>query len=110
MPVALPRKQFTTAQMAERCRQGLCFNCEEKFVPGHRCKRLFLLEVQLDDSDDLLINCPEEPAPAISLHALSGIQPRSTHTLKLVVWVGSTQLIALLDSESTHNFISDAAA
>jgi hypothetical protein len=23
---------------------GLCFNCDERFIPGHRCKKLFLLE------------------------------------------------------------------
>lgn len=110
-PVALPRKQLTAAQMAERRRQGLCFNCEEKFMPGHCCKRLFLLEVRPDDSDDPLVDSDsEDTSPAISLHALSGIQPRSTQTMKLSVVVGSIPLIALLDSGSTHNFISADAA
>ena len=24
--------------------RGLCFNCDERFMLGHRCKKLFLLE------------------------------------------------------------------
>ena len=52
--------------MEERRRKGLCFNCNEKFQPGHQCKsaKLFLLKglylfqesssnvqlVELDDS------------------------------------------------------------
>ena len=23
--------------------KGLCFNCDEKFGPGHHCKKLFLI-------------------------------------------------------------------
>lgn len=69
------------------------------------------MEIVPDDSDDIVE--PTEHAhmeePAISLHALTGIQPRSTQTMKLPVWVGSTKLIALVDSGSTHNFISDDA-
>lgn len=47
--------------------------------------------------------------PAISLHALSGVQSKATQTMKIPVWVGSTRLMALLDSGSTHNFIADDA-
>src|SRR4051812_45281058 len=32
-----PIRQITPAQQAERRAQGLCFNCDEKFIPGHRC-------------------------------------------------------------------------
>lgn len=110
-PVALPRKQLTNVQMAERRRHGLCFNCEEKFMPGHRCKRLFLLEVRPDDYDDPLVDSgSEDTSPTISLHALSGIQLCLTQMMKLSMVVGSIQLIALLDSGSTHNFICADAA
>jgi len=53
--------------MEERRKKGLCFNCDEKFQPGHHCKsaKLFLLKglypfqgsrsnvqlVELDESD-----------------------------------------------------------
>jgi hypothetical protein len=29
--------------MPERRRQGLCYNCDEQFVRGHKCPRLFCL-------------------------------------------------------------------
>lgn len=37
--------------MAERQRQGLCYNCDEQYVRGHRRPRLFYLEV-MDDEDN----------------------------------------------------------
>ncbi|KAL9441766.1 hypothetical protein AB3S75_020297 [Citrus x aurantiifolia] len=41
---ALPIRRLTTAEMQTHCAQGLCFNCDERFKPGHRCRtRPFLL-------------------------------------------------------------------
>ena len=31
----LPLQRLTLAQMEERRKKGLCFNCDEKFQPGH---------------------------------------------------------------------------
>ncbi|KAK1626689.1 hypothetical protein QYE76_001004 [Lolium multiflorum] len=39
-----------TAEQLERRRQGLCFNCDEKYAPGHTCARLFYLET-VDEAD-----------------------------------------------------------
>jgi hypothetical protein len=43
--------RFTPVEMLERCRQGLCYNCDEPYVCGHKCQRLFYLEMAdyLDD-------------------------------------------------------------
>jgi len=40
----LPFKRLSQAEMQSRREKGLCFNCDEKFSPGHRCKKLFLIE------------------------------------------------------------------
>ena len=42
----LPLQRLSPTQMEERRRKGICFNCDEKFQPGHQCKsaKLFLLE------------------------------------------------------------------
>lgn len=42
---ALPRKRLSPAEMAQRRSEGLCYNCDEKYVAGHRCKKSFVVEV-----------------------------------------------------------------
>ena len=42
---ARPFRRLTSAELLERRRQGLCFNCDEPYTPGHACPRLFYLEV-----------------------------------------------------------------
>ena len=37
----------------ERCRQGLCFNCDEPYARGHICKRHFYLET-VDEPRDTI--------------------------------------------------------
>lgn len=74
--------------MAERRKKGLCFNCDEQFVRGHHCQRLFYIDVSDDDGTD---NTPTEPnqAPTVSLHALTGIWSiRANETMQLKVMVG----------------------
>lgn len=45
----------------------------------------------------------------VSLHALTSMWSICTNeTIQLYVTIGSTDFIALLDSDSTHNFISDS--
>ena len=42
----MPIKRLTPAQTDERRKRGLCYNCDEKWGVGHKCKnaKLFLLE------------------------------------------------------------------
>jgi hypothetical protein len=101
--------------MAERRRQGLCFNCNEKYSRGHNrfCRRLFFLDgVEIDDAPDTgaaaVEDAGEQEAPIFSLHAVAGVPVGKT--MQVRVLVGSTPLVALLDTGSTHNFISETAA
>src|SRR6185437_13876382 len=41
----LPRRRLSPAEMTQRRAEGLCYNCDEKFVTGHRCKKLFVIEI-----------------------------------------------------------------
>ncbi|KAA8540064.1 hypothetical protein F0562_026756 [Nyssa sinensis] len=52
----VPVQRLSPLQMTERRARGLCYNCDEKWGPGHKCKsaRLFILECA--DSEE------EEPA------------------------------------------------
>jgi hypothetical protein len=90
--------------MAERQRQGLCYNCDEQYVRGHRCPRLFYLEVADFEEEEAMETDPEEPEPMISLQALTGT--RSEGTMQLEVSIKGQALTALLDTGSTNNFIS----
>jgi len=65
VPAPPPIRQFrrlTPAEQLECRRQGLCYNCDELFVRGHQCKRLFYLE-SADYLDD---DVPAEVAAAVA--------------------------------------------
>lgn len=47
-----PIRRLNQQEMQERRSRGLCFNCDEKFVPGHRCRKLFLIEGLYAEDDD----------------------------------------------------------
>lgn len=105
-----PVRRLSQAEMEERRRQGLCFNCNEKFDRGHNrvCKRIFLLDLAEDDEEVH----PEQKdtaadSPLISLLAMAGV--RTTETMQVSIQLGGASLLALLDSGSTHNFIFEEA-
>jgi len=98
--------------MADRRQQGLCYNCDEQYTRGHKCPRLFYLEVTDFEEEDTAAQedqtQQEEQPPLISLHAIAGFT--TNDTMKVQVRIGETELIALLDSGSTSNFVSMEAA
>jgi hypothetical protein len=90
--------------MAERRRQGLCYNCNEAYSRGHNriCRRIYYIDgVQIDGDEG-------EEAPVFSLHAVAGVTVSST--IQLRVTVGAEVFIALIDTGSTHSFIGEEAA
>lgn len=110
--------------MRERKEKGLCYNCEEKWNPAHKCKfpKLFLmtrLEVQIEDKiDEVYYDSSDvvEPVldsvvvdgttPTISLHAIFG--SLSPNTMRLVGLIKNQQVVILIDSRSTHSFMDPA--
>eukprot|EP00253_Pinus_taeda_P027778 PITA_27778 len=89
-------QKVSLVEMAERRKQGLCYYCDEKYSPGHKCKEpiffqidathynsseedLPLEEHEAVEEDNQKDNVPDEPI--ISLHALAGIS--SAQTLKI---------------------------
>jgi hypothetical protein len=66
----LPIKRLTPAELKERQEKGLCFKCNDKYGPGHRCKRLFMIEAHLREDEDGDVVMKEEDdgdPPEISL-------------------------------------------
>jgi hypothetical protein len=74
-----PIRQFrrlTPAEQVERRCQGLCYNCDEPFVRGHQCKRLFYLESGDYADDDDTPETPRRP----------GMTRRHSWTQLLILW------------------------
>uniref|UniRef100_A0A2C9UQL6 Ty3 transposon capsid-like protein domain-containing protein n=1 Tax=Manihot esculenta TaxID=3983 RepID=A0A2C9UQL6_MANES len=112
-PAADNIKRLTWDELNERKRLGLCFKCNEKFGPGHRCKKLFSIQAVLEDSDedtDMEIEeqIPTSEIPAISLHAIAGFE--GPKTMQLIGKVLGLDGVILVDSGSTHNFVSERYA
>ena len=107
-----PLRRLSPAEMAERRQQGLCYNCDEQYIRGHKCPKLFYLEVtgfdDLDDTEHTSTEEHEDQLPLISLHAIAGLT--TNDTMKVNVKIGESVLCALLDSGSSSNFISLEAA
>jgi hypothetical protein len=103
-------KGLSRPKQEEHHRQGLCFNCDEKYTRGHNrvWKRLFYVNgVEITDDNDTTAQT-DIVTPVFSLHALAGV--RISDTMQVDVTLGASSLLALLDSGSTHDFISKSAA
>ncbi|KAF8690253.1 hypothetical protein HU200_041322 [Digitaria exilis] len=101
-------KHLFQAEMEERRRFSLCFNCNEKFGRGHNrlCQHIFLLDLaNVDDTDDP--GEPLEDSPQISRLAISVV--RTSDTMQVHLQLGDTPLLALIDSGSAHIFIDEVA-
>jgi hypothetical protein len=98
--------------MADWRKLGLCYDCDEPYVHGHKCSCLFYLEVSDYDKVDLLLPKEDQKlvnqTPMISLHAIIGIPHEQT--VKLHVAIGNHKLTGLVAFGSTHNFIQKHVA
>jgi len=88
-----PFKRLTPAEMSERRRQGLCYNCDERYVRGHKCPRLFYLEVADFDEEAPADDNPsaDKQPPLISLHAVTGVRAENTMKLASPLAAGSSR-------------------
>lgn len=48
---SVPIRRLTQQEMQERRAKGLCFNCDDKFERGHKCRSPQFLSLIMDDSD-----------------------------------------------------------
>ncbi|VFQ78707.1 unnamed protein product [Cuscuta campestris] len=109
--------RLTNAEKAERGKKGLCWFCEEKWDPTHRCKCRFLALMGPDDEDPVTLDTPDElpitddlviTGDISSLHSLAGSP--SPCSLRLTGNINNSPVHVLLDGGSTHNFIHPAVA
>ena len=109
-----PSGNGRTWEMERQARRekGLCFRCNEKFAPGHRCKTSSLalmefaeVEEGTEECDEHESETPMEDLAEISFHAILG--KASGTTMKLQGTILNRKVLILVDSGSTHNFISE---
>ncbi|KAL5718323.1 hypothetical protein ACHQM5_011236 [Ranunculus cassubicifolius] len=104
-------RRITNQEARERREKGLCYYCDEKFVPGHRCERpqLFMIEDNLHPcSNEDAENESKSPdgVPEISFHAIAGTDhPR---TIRVMGKLKNKNVTLLIDGGSTHSFIDQA--
>lgn len=55
MSTSITMRKMSPAELQDRRKQGLCYNCDEKFSPGHRCKKLFFIDACLDEDGDVIM-------------------------------------------------------
>ncbi|KAK6139155.1 hypothetical protein DH2020_027104 [Rehmannia glutinosa] len=115
-----PIKLLTASEMAARREKGLCYNCDEPFSFGHRCKQRINYMIMTEDeeltylhtsqgSNDSL-NPPLDQMEEIqmSLNAIAGED--GITTMRLFGESGEHKLHILIDSGSTLSFIQEATA
>ncbi|XP_028768491.1 uncharacterized protein LOC114726095 [Neltuma alba] len=116
-------KKLTDAEIERRCELGLCFKCDEKFRPGHRCKKkqlqvLILAEdpesedapsvspesaIEVPETTTEEVAAPEGQLMSLSLNALAGLT--GGKTIKLMGTVQGREVLILIDCGATHSFI-----
>jgi hypothetical protein len=113
-------QKLTRVEIVEHQLKGLCYNCDEKYFLGHKCKEKNLfMSIFEDISEDNIetplvsespetlditpLSDPPEVELVISLNALTSFS--APQTLKLIGYIKHQKVIILVDSGSTHNFI-----
>ncbi|GKV11569.1 hypothetical protein SLEP1_g22817 [Rubroshorea leprosula] len=108
-------KSLFEAELEDKKQKGLCFWCDERYGPGHRCskKKLYNLEIISIDEDAESVETNDKnfdlnqmliTEPQISIHALTS--EVGYNTIKVIGQVGKRQILILIDSRSTHNFLN----
>ncbi|WVY89838.1 hypothetical protein V8G54_035352 [Vigna mungo] len=96
------------AEYLKRREEGKCFRCGGPFSPGHRCpERGLRMLIMVDEEEEE--ECEKEPAVELAgmeLSALSVGGLTTPKTLKLKGRIGSREVLVLIDSGASHNFIS----
>jgi len=114
-----PVRPLTARAVDDRRARSLCFYCDEKYTPGHKCTaQVYKLELSPQEveekeiegeMDDISSEPLEESAvayeevPHISMNAISGMN--TYQSMKVMGLFKRHPLHIIIDSGSTHNFL-----
>ncbi|CAA0811792.1 Unknown protein, partial [Striga hermonthica] len=97
-------RRLTEDEIQRRREKGLCFTCNEKFVPGYKCKgkEIFVLEIEEGREE-------EKPQEESWLHMVK-CNKRGPKMIKFTAEIKDMLLEVLVDSGSSLNFIDERIA
>ena len=101
-------KKLTDEKVRERMKKGLCFKCGEKWGVGHKCTTGQVLIVDASDDDEVARVEESDEEASLSFHAMTGTS--APDTFRLLGWIGEHEVTVLVDTGSSHNFISPTVA
>lgn len=111
-----PQQKMSKEELAEKRRLGLCYKCNDKWSKTHLCpnQSLQVLTVvngyEMEVLDDLREEMSDEDVEftgelmELSLNSFLGLS--SPTTTKMIGCIKKHQLVVMLDSGATHNFIA----
>ncbi|TYK23219.1 ty3-gypsy retrotransposon protein [Cucumis melo var. makuwa] len=116
-----PVKRLSDAEFRARLDKGLCFRCNEKYSHGHRCKikekgELMLFILNEEESTEEGESTEAQNTGPVEINQLEGLEETMIEyraitslttkgTMKLRGIVKGKEIIVLIDSGATHNFI-----
>ncbi|GJV26463.1 hypothetical protein Tco_1379158 [Tanacetum coccineum] len=107
-PKPLAIKWISSMERQERLNKGLCFNCDNRWVRGHKCSGKFLL-LMADGDDDMGDVATAGGDDAVKSGYISILNSLIGHGIprSLQLWgmIGTTNVHVLIDNGSMHNFI-----
>lgn len=106
-------RRLTDAKIAKKRSLGLCYRCDEKYSPTHRCKNrqlqvMILQPCEGEDYDELYVAAEkEEDTQVLELSMNSVVGLTGNHAMKLKGRIKDEEiLILIIDIGATHNFIA----
>ena len=108
--VAISPKRLGWEKMQKRRAQGLCFSCNERLTPGHKCQGPRMLLIQgynnsQENEEEAETEGNREEELEVFIHALTGWS--SPRTMRVAASIKSQPIVVLINSGSTHNFLNE---
>lgn len=107
------RRTLTPEEFNDKRTKNLCFGCDDRYVPGHKCKgkkpqlyHIKMIDDEQIDEHEVVVetdNVVDTECAQISIQAMDGVA--TFHTMRVTGHHGKQDLQLLLNSGSTHNFI-----
>lgn len=114
-------RHLTDAEIARKRQLGLCFKCDEKFGPNHKCKNkqlsvIILSEMegteegvdageQTEEGEGLVELARNEDMLSLLMNSIVGLTEGKT--MKLMGKIRGEEVLVLINSGPSHKFISN---